>query len=177
MKVILSPFSLSLLLVSRLISYFCSMNFPTLQLPQAPLRLRRNAEGRPLVFDFLRNRYVTLTAEEWVRQHFVHYLTVHLGYPSALLANEVGVEVGGVSRRCDSVLFSREGGVPRLIVEYKAPQVPITQEVFLQIQSYNSVLRAEYLVVSNGLRHFCCKIDYDLQRVSFLSEVPRYDEL
>lgn len=153
------------------------MNFPTLQLPEAPLRLRRSDTGRSLVFDPLRRRYVTLTAEEWVRQHFVHYLTAHLGYPSALLANEIGVEVGGVSRRCDSVLFSREGGVPRLIVEYKAPQVPITQEVFLQIQSYNSVLRAEYLVVSNGLRHFCCRVDYATQRIIFLPQVPRYETL
>lgn len=153
------------------------MNFPTLQLPEAPLRLRRNAEGRPLVYDPLRRRYVTLTAEEWVRQHFVHYLTAHLGYPSALLANEIGVEVGGVSRRCDSVLFAREGGAPRLIVEYKAPQVPITQEVFLQIQSYNSVLRSEYLVVSNGMHHYCCKVDYETQRVAFLPSVPRYEDL
>ena len=77
--------------------------------------------GRTLVFDFLRRRYVTLTPEEWVRQHFVHFLVEHKGYPAALLGNEVGLKVGGVSRRCDSVLYHRDGGRPRAIVEYKAP--------------------------------------------------------
>ena len=85
--------------------------------------------GRTLVFDFLRRRYVTLTPEEWVRQHFVHFLVEHKGYPAALLGNEVGLKVGGVSRRCDSVLYHRDGGRPRAIVEYKAPSVPITQQV------------------------------------------------
>ena len=75
--------------------------------------------GRTLVFDFLRRRYVTLTPEEWVRQHFVHFLVEHKGYPAALLGNEVGLKVGGVSRRCDSVLYNRDGGRPRAIVEYK----------------------------------------------------------
>jgi hypothetical protein len=85
--------------------------------------------------------------------------------------------VGGVSRRCDTVLYAREGGVPRLIVEYKAPQVTITESVFTQVQSYNSVLRADYLIVSNGIQHFCCRIDYVMHRVQFLPEIPRYEDL
>ena len=133
--------------------------------------------GRTLVFDFLRRRYVTLTPEEWVRQHFVHFLVEHKGYPAALLGNEVGLKVGGVSRRCDSVLYHRDGGRPRAIVEYKAPSVPITQQVFTQIASYNSVLRADYLFVTNGINHYCCHIDYEAGNVEYLREIPAYPEL
>ena len=140
--------------------------FPPLNLPTPALRLRKTADGRPQVYDGLRKRFVTLTAEEWVR-----------GFPQGLLANEVGVNVGGVSRRCDTVLYAREGGVPRLIVEYKAPQITITESVFTQVQSYNSVLRADYLIVSNGIQHFCCRIDYAKHRVQFLPEIPRYEDL
>jgi len=94
-----------------------------------------------------------------------------------LWANEIALDVGGVRRRCDTVLFAREGARPRVIVEYKAPQVPITQEVFNQIQSYNSVLKADYLIVSNGLLHYCCRMDYEGDRVIFLREIPRFEEL
>lgn len=158
-------------------SYFCGMTFPKLNLPSVELRLRQNSAGRTLVFDPLRRRFVTLTAEEWVRQHFVHFLMTDRGYPSALLGNEVGLTVGGVARRCDSVLFSRQGGEPRVIVEYKAPHIAISQEVFTQIQSYNSVLRADYLIVSNGLRHFCCRMDYSRHCATFLPHIPHYRDL
>lgn len=154
-----------------------SLPFPQLQLPVPELRLRKNAEGRVQVYDELRKRFVTLTAEEWVRQHFVSFLVKHRGYPMGLLANEVGVNVGGVSRRCDTVLFAREGGMPRMIVEYKAPQVAITEGVFTQVQSYNSVLRADYLVVSNGRQHYCCRVNYEEQRIEFLRDIPFYKDL
>jgi len=153
------------------------MDFPKLNLPPVALRTRPGDRGRAMVWDVLRRRYVTLTAEEWVRQHFVHYLLEERGYPAGLLANEMAVEVGGVRRRCDTVLFAREAARPRLIVEYKAPQVSITQEVFNQIQSYNSVLKADYLIVSNGLQHYCCRMDYLAQRASFLCDIPRFEEL
>lgn len=156
---------------------FVCMSFPNLNLPPITLRTRPGANGRPTVWDVLRRRYVTLTAEEWVRQHFVHYLIAECGYPAGLLANEIALDVGGVRRRCDTVLFAREGARPRVIVEYKAPQVPITQEVFNQIQSYNSVLKADYLIVSNGLLHYCCRMDYEGDRVIFLREIPRFEEL
>lgn len=148
----------------------------TLNLPAYPIRTRQTAE-RTEVFCPLRGRYVRLTPEEWVRQHFTHFLTHDLGYPAALLANEVTLEVNGVARRADSVLYRREGGTPRMVVEYKAPTVEITEAVFQQIYSYNSVLRADYLVVSNGLVHYCCRVDYDAMRVTFLQEIPRYEEL
>ena len=151
--------------------------FPPLNLPTPNLRLRKTADGRPQVYDELRKRFVVLTAEEWVRQHFVSFLVNECGYPQGLLANEVGITVGGASRRCDTVLYAREGGAPLLIVEYKAPQIVITESVFTQVQSYNSVLRAHYLIVSNGLQHFCCQLDYENHRVKFLPQVPHYSEL
>ena len=112
-----------------------------------------------------------------MRQHFTHFLVEQKGYPSALLANEVTINVGGVARRCDSVLYNRDGGLPRIIIEYKAPHINITQAVFQQIYSYNSVLKAEYLIVSNGLVHYCCHIDYKKMSVEYLHDIPHYTEL
>lgn len=147
-----------------------------LNLPPIEPRMRCE-NGHAAIFDPLRRRYVALTPEEWVRQHFTHYLIRHKGYPAPLLANEVSLRVGSHARRCDTVLYRREGGTPRLIAEYKAPDVPITQAVFTQVSSYNSVLRADYLIVSNGMRHYCCQIDYTRQTVEYLPEIPGYAEL
>ena len=134
-------------------------------------------EGQTTIYDFLRHRYLRLTPEEWVRQHFTHFLIEHKGYPTALVANEVTIDVNGVARRCDSVLYKAAGGMPRMIIEYKAPHIHITQSVFQQIYSYNSVLRADYLIVSNGINHYCCHVDYDNMRVDFLKDIPNYIEL
>lgn len=153
------------------------VSHPALSLPRAPLQLRRDETGRVQVFDGLRRRWVVLTPEEWVRQHFVHFLVAHRGFPAALMANEVGITLGGITRRCDTVLFSREEARPRVIVEYKAPQIPITEAVFRQIESYNAALKADYLVVSNGLNHYICRLDYESRSSQFLREVPHYAEL
>ena len=134
-------------------------------------------EGQTTIYDFLRHRYLRFTPEEWVRQHFTHFLVEHKGYPTALLANEVTIDVNGVARRCDSVLYKAAGGMPRMIIEYKAPHIHITQSVFQQIYSYNSVLRADYLIVSNGINHYCCHVDYDNMHVDFLKDIPNYIEL
>lgn len=147
-----------------------------LNLPAADIKITER-DGRTAIYDFLRRRYLTLTPEEWVRQHFTHFLVEHKGFPAALLANEVSLNVGGVARRCDTVLYRREGGLPRLIVEYKAPSIAITQQVFNQISSYNSVLHADYLIVSNGLQHYCCRIDYQKRTFRFLPDIPAYADL
>lgn len=148
-----------------------------LNLPPLSLRLHRTTRGQEQIFDPLRRKYVRLTPEEWVRQHFTNYLIHHMGYPAALLANEVGIEVNGVTRRCDSVLYHRTGGRPHMIIEYKAPTVPITQAVFQQIYAYNFALHADYLIVSNGLQHCCCKIDYTTLSTLFLPDIPPYSAL
>lgn len=147
-----------------------------LNLPPYPARISKQGE-MVVIYDFLRHRYVRLTPEEWVRQHFTHFLVEGLGYPAALMGNEMSLCVGGVMRRADTVVYHRMGGTPRVIVEYKAPNVGITQNVFQQIYAYNSVLRADYLMVSNGLEHYCCHIDYATRSVEYLPQIPRYDEL
>lgn len=147
-----------------------------LNLPPFDIKVTQR-DGYTTIYDFLRHRYLRLTPEEWVRQHFTHFLVEHKGYPTALLANEVTINVNGVARRCDSVLYNPIGGTPRIIIEYKAPHIHITQAVFQQIYSYNSVLRADYLIVSNGINHYCCHVDYDNMRVDFLKDIPNYIEL
>lgn len=133
-------------------------------------------DGKNTIWDIIRRKYVALTPEEWVRQHFVHFLVEHKGYPASLLANEVALTLNGTSRRCDTVLYDRTLS-PRMIIEYKAPHIPITQKVFDQICRYNLVFRVDYLIVSNGLSHYCCRMDYAHQSYQFLQDVPSYGEL
>ena len=147
----------------------------SLNLPSATFKISER-DGRKYIFDILRRKYVALTPEEWVRQHFVHYLIHHLGYPSGLLANEVAINLNGCSRRCDTVLYDSSLS-PRMIVEYKASDIPLTREVFNQILRYNIVLRVDYLIVSNGINHYCCRVDYHSGSCTFLTSVPHYFEL
>ena len=148
--------------------------FP-LNLPSIDANIKQDG-GKKLIFDPLRKRYVSLTPEEWVRQHFVHFLTGHKGYPSALMANEVGLMIGNKKLRADSVLYDRQLH-PRMIIEYKAPSIEITQKVFDQIAAYNLLLHVDYLVMSNGLQHYCCRMDYESRRYEFLREIPYYSEI
>ena len=146
-----------------------------LNLPRYEISVKRNGE-RLTIFDFLRRRHVALTPEEWERQHFVHFLVEHKGYPKGLLANEVELSVGEKNLRCDSILYD-PSLKPRMIVEYKAPSVVVTQKVFQQIATYNLLLHVDYLVVSNGLTHYCVKMDYDNQKYLFLDDIPDYKNL
>lgn len=130
----------------------------------------------PTIYDTLRRKYVKLTSEEWVRQHFVHMLVERKGYPGALMANEVALKVGEKRLRADTVLYDSRLR-PRMIVEYKAPHVAITQAVFDQIATYNLLLRVDYLVVSNGLSHYCCRMDYENRQYRYLQDIPLYAEL
>lgn len=146
-----------------------------LNLPSFDIKLQGTRE-HPRLFDILRRRYISLTPEEWVRQSFIHYLIHHLGYPSTLLANEISLKVGQKTLRADSVLFD-QSLQPRMIIEYKAPTIEITQKVFDQISAYNLLLHADYLIVSNGMKHYCCKMDYIGKKYLFLDHIPRYEEL
>ena len=146
-----------------------------LNLPSFEIKLSGTKE-QPRIFDILRHRYVALTPEEWVRQHFVHYLIEHKGYPAAPMANEMSLSIGNKKLRADSVLYNRHLQ-PRMIMEYKAPTVEITQKVFEQIAAYNLLLHVDYLVVSNGLQHYCCRIDYDKRTYNFLQDIPTYESI
>lgn len=133
-------------------------------------------KDNPQILDILRRRFVALTPEEWVRQHFVHFLINHKGYPKALMGNEVKIKINGKQLRADSVLYDKELR-PRMIIEYKASSIAITQQVFDQIFAYNTQLHVDYLVVSNGLNHYCCKLDYTTNSYTFLKEIPDYGAL
>lgn len=133
-------------------------------------------DGKLQIFDQLRKCHVALTPEEWVRQHFVNFLIESRGFPAALMANEVAITVNGMKRRCDTVVYDRQLQ-PRVIVEYKAPTVKITKEVFAQISRYNLTLKVDYLIVSNGLQHYCCRMDYPNNSYSFLQEIPEYTKI
>ncbi|MBR1933590.1 MAG: type I restriction enzyme HsdR N-terminal domain-containing protein [Prevotella sp.] len=146
-----------------------------LNLPPYEIRVQEKG-GRQQIFDFLRRRYVALTPEEWVRQHFVHFLVEHKGYPKGLLANEVELRTGEKKLRCDTLLYNK-ALAPQMIIEYKAPGIEITQRVFNQITVYNMLLHVDYLIVSNGLQHYCCRMDYEHHRYQFLRDIPDYQEL
>ena len=178
---------------------------PRLSLPPAHLRVKLCSDGIRRIYDRLRDKFVALTPEEWVRQNFTAYLIDALGYPAPLMANEVALTFNGQRRRCDTVLFGGRPPVPYMIVEDKAPEVEITQRVFDQIARYNLVMGARVLVVSNGLRHFCCvstagraagntsngaakvsngvaeapesAVEAACPPYRFISELPSYDEL
>ena len=146
-----------------------------LNLPQYEIKIGEK-DGKRTIFDFLRRKYVALTPEEWVRQHFVHYLVEHKGYPKGLLGNEIEILAGPKHLRCDSILYNKVAQ-PQMIIEYKAPTIKIQQKTFDQISVYNLLLKVDYLVVSNGLEHYCCKMDYDHQKYLFLKDIPYYENL
>ncbi len=147
-----------------------------LNLPECQLNIRKNEKGALVVMDPLRNRFVALTPEEWVRQHFVQFLINHKEFPAALMGNEVSLLQNGIKRRCDTLVGDAQGS-PLMIVEYKAPHIAITQAVFDQIVRYNMVLQARYLVVSNGMQHYCCRINIAQKSYQFLPDIPNYSQL
>ncbi|WP_455127426.1 type I restriction enzyme HsdR N-terminal domain-containing protein [Prevotella veroralis] len=146
-----------------------------LNLPPYQIRVKETG-GRKQIFDILRRKYVALTPEEWVRQHFIHYLIEHKNYPAPLLANEVPLQIGEKRMRADSVLYDNQLH-PRIIIEYKAPNITLTQKVFDQITVYNLLLHVDYLIVSNGMTTYICKMDYEKQTYKFLETIPNYENI
>ena len=141
-----------------------------LNLPDFDIKLA-GTPNRPTILDILRRKYVALTPEEWVRQHFIHFLINYKKYPATLLANEVELKVGQKRLRADTILYSKDLK-PLMILEYKAPHITITQKTFDQISVYNMLLHVDYLIVSNGLQHYCCKMDYNSKKYLFLEDIP-----
>ena len=125
------------------------------------------------IFDVVRKKYLLLTPEEWVRQNFIHYLNKEKNYPLGLMGVEKMVKYNNLKTRADIVLYNIEGN-PNIIVECKAPNVKITQDTFNQIAKYNSQLKVKYLIVTNGMKHYCCKMDYETNKITFLEEIPIY---
>lgn len=147
----------------------------SLNLPSYAIKVG-GTKARPTVFDPLRGKHVALTPEEWVRQHFIHFLINYKKYPATLLANEVELKVGQKRLRADTILYSKDLK-PLMILEYKAPHITITQKTFDQISVYNMLLHVDYLIVSNGLQHYCCKMDYNSKKYLFLEDIPEYQNI
>jgi len=146
-----------------------------LNLPQYSFRIK-DKHDKKLIFDGFRRRWVALTPEEWVRQNFVRYLTEEKHYPASLVAIERSLRMNQRDFRTDIVLFSKSGN-PLIVVECKAPEVKISQQVFDQIARYNLDLRVSYLIVTNGLTHYCCQFNQEQLSYTFLPEIPDYLEI
>jgi len=127
-----------------------------LNLPEFVSKLKKS-EGKVWIFDVIRKKYVVLTPEEWVRQHLINYLTVHLGYPKALVKIETGLQYNSLQKRSDILVYDREGK-PWMIVECKSFEVKLTQKSVQQAAVYNTTIHAPYVVVSNGLKHICYQV-------------------
>jgi len=141
------------------------LNFPKFQ-----FRFK-SSENKLFIFDEIRKKYVMLTPEEWVRQHVVHFLIVVKKYPKSYINVEKIVKINDMNKRYDVVVFDPKGTI-FLLVECKEPQVEITQDVFDQIARYNSSLNAQLLMVTNGLNHYYCKLDYENKKYQFLADLP-----
>jgi type I site-specific restriction endonuclease len=148
------------------------MTMPQLNLPNAALKTKL-VEGTTQVFDVVRKKYFKLTPEEWVRQNFIHYLNIEKNYPMGLMGVEKMIKYNNLQTRADIILYNKEGN-PTMIVECKAPDVKITQDTFNQIAKYNFKLKVKFLVVTNGMQHFCCEMDYEKNINCFLEEVPAF---
>ena len=146
-----------------------------LNLPVTELKIK-NQKGKDYVFDSLRKLFVRLTPEEYVRQQFVSYLIEYKGYPSGRMANEIEIALGNVKKRCDTVLYDYYLH-PLMIIEYKSPATAISQKTFDQIARYNLSLQVTWLIVSNGICHFCCRMDKEKGAYIFVKEIPEYGEI
>lgn len=145
-----------------------------LNLPEYNFRIKTEDE-KTFIFDSIRKKFVVLTPEEWVRQNFIQYLKAEKKYPETLMAVEKQIMINQNQRRFDLLIYLRNGQ-PYLIAEFKAPGVKITQETFDQVVRYNMALRVERVVVSNGLQHFACEIDYIKNSYAYLPEIPEFCE-
>ncbi len=147
----------------------------SLNLPKYEFRFQKE-EDSVKIFDEIRKKFVVLQPEEWVRQHWIQYLIQEKNYPASLLKVERSVNTKLLKQRSDIVAYNTTGK-PILIVECKAPNIKITQEAFEQIARYNMKLQVPFLAVSNGLQHFCCKVNYTAQDYQFLQEIPDFQSL
>jgi hypothetical protein len=146
------------------------MELPVLNLPSCGLRVRKVGQSKQ-IFDLVRRKYVALTPEEWVRQNFINFLTSVKGYPASLFAVEMQVNVFGLCQRADIVVYSRQGK-PWMIVECKSPSVTLTHHTFYQAARYTSALKVPYIVMTNGLRHYC--LHFNGISLDFLEDLPDY---
>jgi len=143
------------------------LNFP-------PYTFRfKNSENKVSIFDEIRKKFMLMTPEEWVRQNVVRFLLEEKKYPKSYINVEKIIKINGLTKRYDIVVFQPNGKI-FLLIECKAPEVPISQNTFDQIARYNMVLEAEFLMVTNGLNHYFCKMDYEKEQYNFLKDLPEF---
>ena len=147
-----------------------------LNLPDINARIRTGKSGKAEIFDEVRKKFVRLTPEEWVRQHFLHFMIFSLGYPASLIVVEAALKYNNMLKRFD-ILAYRSDGNPCMVVECKKPDIEITQAVFDQVAMYNMTLTVDYISVTNGSVHYTCKIDHVNRTYTFLPEIPAFNIL
>ena len=143
-----------------------------LNFPKYNFRFKSN-ENKTLIFDIIRKKFVVLTPEEWVRQHAIHFLISEKKYPAAHINVEKQLQLNDTVKRYDIVVFNKDGTI-KIIVECKAPSIKTNQQTFDQIARYNLALKSETLMVTNGLEHFFCKMDFENKKYLFLKDLPSY---
>lgn len=144
-----------------------------LNFPKFSFRFK-NSENKVSIFDVIRKKFIVLQPEEWVRQHCIHYLIEVKNYPISLINVEKELKVNDLKKRYDIVVFNTDGSI-KLIVECKAPKIKISQDTFDQIARYNLTLNADYLMVTNGINHYYCKMDFEAEHYQFLRDIPEYN--
>ncbi|MFM2213062.1 MAG: hypothetical protein RL427_325 [Bacteroidota bacterium] len=144
-----------------------------LNFPSYSFRLK-NSENKVAIFDVIRKKFIQLTPEEWVRQHTIQYVIQEKNYPKSYLNVEKLIKLNDLHKRYDIVVFQPDGSI-FLLVECKAPEVKITQDTFDQIARYNLELKAQYLMVTNGLNHYFCRMDFEREAYEFLKELPDFN--
>ncbi|OYD46207.1 restriction endonuclease subunit R [Sphingobacterium cellulitidis] len=145
-----------------------------LNLPPFPAKISKK-QDQYYIFDELRKKHLLLTPEEWVRQHWVSHLNKHYQYPMALMKIEGGLSINELQKRSDLVIYNREGSRV-LLAEFKAPSVKITEKVFEQIANYNSIYKIPLLLVSNGIEHYYCRINFEQENFTFITELPSFNQ-
>lgn len=141
-----------------------------LNLPDYKFKIIQKA-GKLQIFDSIRKKYVALTPEEWVRQNFIQFIVESGKYPASSIAIEKHLKMNGINKRCDAVVYDKEF-IPKIIIEFKAPEVELNQSVFDQAATYNMKLNVDFLIISNGINHYICRIDRENSRFSFINELP-----
>jgi len=136
----------------------------------------KESDGKNVIFDIIRKKYIVLTPEEWVRQHFIHYLINHLGYSKSLIGVEQGLKYNTLLKRTDIIVFDRSGA-PLVLVECKEPAHRLNQKVMEQAMMYNKTLKAPYIIVSNGIDHSCMHLHPEKQKIEFLDTIPHFEEI
>ena len=134
----------------------------------------KNSENKVAIFDAIRKKFIALTPEEWVRQHVVQFLLEEKKYPKSLINVEKVLKVNGLRKRYDVVVYNSDGSI-FILVECKAPEIKIAQATFDQIATYNMTLNAQFLMVTNGLNHYFCQMDFENEKYQFLAELPIYE--